>query len=334
MKLTKQFVLAALAVLLIIPAFGRGAEVKVIASPADLVPDFSTLAQKGDYLVSDGKFVALLGASARQVVTSANYPHGQAMGSLLALSPSGQDFCGDLNFGMPVLRIKDKTHYPAYTRIDRDPAGTAAKLLSFAASGVYKDNEGKTADIRTTYLFHPGKGQIEVSSTLTNAGQVAFEDLSYSLFFDAYHRYYFRPYDEAKFASLNFRVYQKKGFHLALLNLNPVEKEESRFPGKLAPGQKCEVRYILFVDSSATGLLQKIYGILNVPAVKASASFRDYDGDWMELVVREAVTSSVFFRAVLEKSVYQEFLLPPGYYRLQANFFPAVVEELAEIKLD
>jgi len=256
------------------------------------------------------------------------------MGVVLGLSPSGQDFCGDLNFGAPVLRFKDRTRAAAYTRIDRGPAGASAESLSFASAGAYKDQEGRTADIRTTYLFAPGKGQIEVSSTLTNSGQVAFEDLSYSLFFDAYHRYYFRPYDDEKFSALNFRVYQKKGFHLAILNPNPVEEGELRFPGKLAPGEKCEVRYVLLVDSSVLGLLQKIYAILNVPVVKASASFRDYDGDWMELVVREAVTSSVFFRTVLEKSVYQEFLLPPGYYRLQANFFPAVVEELVEIKLD
>jgi hypothetical protein len=323
-------------VILTTPFFGHGeeAEVKAISSPAELAPGFSTLARKGDLLISDGKFVALLGASARQVVTSANSPYGEAMGSLLALSPDGQSFCGDLNFGAPVVRLDGLSRHPAYSRIDRAPGGNAPGPLSFSASGVYKDKEGRTATIRTTYLFDPAKGQIEVSSTLTNSSQAAFEDLSYSLFFDAYHRYSFRPYDEEKFAALNFRAYQKKGYHLALLSLNPVEKDESRFPGKLAPGEKCEVRYVLFVDSSATGLLQKVYSFLNIPVVRGSVSFKDYDGDWLELVVREALTSAVFYRAVLQKPVSEDVLVPPGLYRLQANFFPAVVEELVEVKPD
>jgi hypothetical protein len=336
MKLATRLVLTALAVILISPLPGRSAEVgvKAIASPADLAPGFSTLARKGDLLISEGKFAALLGTSVRQVVTSANYPHGQAMGSLLSLSAAGQDFCGDLNFGTPVIRLGDRTRYPLYSRVDRAPAGASSKPLSFVSWGVYEDKEGRRAEIRTTYVFDPGEGKIEASSTLTNSGRAAFEDLSYSLFFDAYHRYYFRPYHEEKSAALNFRVYQKKGFHLALLSLNPVEKDESRFPGKLAPGEKCEVRYILFVDSSAPGLMQKIYALLNVPAVRASAFFKNYEGDWMELIVREAVTSAVFFRAVLEKPAYQEFLIPAGIYRLQANFFPAVVEEVVEVRSD
>ena len=334
MKISSRLFLRALAIILITPAFAGGDEVAVqtIASPADLAPGFSTLARKGDLLISDGKFAALLGTSTRQVVTSANYPHGQAMGSLIGLSAAGQAFCGDLNFGAPVIRLGDKTRYPLYTRVDRTPA--ASQPLGFVSSGVYEDKEGRKAEIRTTYIFDPGKGQIEVSSALTNSGPAAFEDLSFSLFFDAYHRYYFRPYHEEKFAALNFRVYQKKGFHLALLSLNPVEKDESRFPGKMAPGEKCAVRYILFVDSTALGLMQRVYAALNVPVVKASASFRDYEGAWLELIVREAVTSAVFFRAVLENAAYQEFLIPAGVYRLQANFFPAVVEKLVEVKPD
>jgi hypothetical protein len=336
MQTNKAHILAALAVVFLSGPYLRGTEfeVKVVQSPADLPPGFSTLAQKGDYLLSDGKYVVLLGASPRLVVTSMNYPHGQAMGSVLGLGPTGQGVCGDLNFGAPVLRVKDKTHYVTYSRLDQGPAGAADKPVGFTAAGIFKDNEGRTADIRTTYLFHFGKGQIEVSSTITNTGRAPFEDLSYSLFFDAYHRYYFNPYNDEKYPKLNFRAYQKKGYHLALINLNPVPKEESRYPGKLAPGQKCEVRYILFVDSSANGLLQRVYRILDVPAVKASVAFKDYDGDWMEIIVREALSSSIFFRAVLEKPLYQEILLPAGVYRLQANFFPAVVEELVEVKAD
>jgi hypothetical protein len=337
MPIKKAVVLAALAVFCMSGSYLNGAEfeVKVVQSPADLPPGFSSLAQKGDYLLSDGKCLVLLGASPRPVVvTTGNYPYGQAMGSLIGLGPQGRSVSGDLNFGTPALRIKDRTHYVNYSRLDQSPAAGAEQPISFLAAGAIADKEGKAADIRTTYLFYPGKGQIDVRSTITNTGPVPFEDLSYSLFFDAYHRYSFNPYNAEKFPHLNFRAYQKKGYHLALINLNPVEREEIRHPGKLSPGQKYEVRYILLVDSSASGLLQSVYRILDVPAVKASAAFSGFDGDWMEMIVREALTSSIFFRAVLEKPVYQEFLLPPGVYRLQANLFPAMVEELVEVKAD
>jgi hypothetical protein len=336
MPTKKASVLAMLAVVMLSGPFLHSAEfeVKVVQSPADLPPGFSTLAQQGDYLLSDGKCLVLLGASPRLVVTSDNYAHGQAMGSLIGLGPLGRNVSGDLNFGAPVLRIKDRTHYVTYSRLDQSPAAGADQPLSFLAAGAFEDKEGRAADIKTTYLFYPGKGQIDIRSTITNTGQVAFEDLSYSLFFDAYHRYSYNPYNAKKFPNLNFRAYQKKGYQLAFVNLNPVEREEARYPGKLSPGDKCEVRYILLVDSSAPGLMQSVYRILDVPAVKASAIISGFDGDWMELIVREALTSSIFFRAVLDDPVYQEFVLPPGFYRLQANFFPAVVEELVEVKAD
>jgi hypothetical protein len=336
MQITERRLLTALAAIFLTGPFlcGAGFEVKVVQSPADLPPGFSTLAQKGDYLLSNGKYLVLLGASPRLVVTSGNYPHGQAMGSVLGLGPAGRAVCGDLNFGAPVLRVKDKTHYVAYSRLDQGPAGAGDKPLSFLAAGVFEDNQGRGADIRTTYLFHPGKGQVEVSSTITNTGRAPFEDLSYSLFFDAYHRYYFNPYNSEKFPKLNFRAYQKKGYHFGIISLNPVEKEESHYPGRLSPGEKCAVRYVLLVDSSARGLLQSLYQELETPVAKASVVFSGFEGDWMELIVREALTSSIFFRAVLEKPLYQELLLPPGVYRLQANMFPAVVEQLAEVKPD
>jgi hypothetical protein len=336
MQITKRRLLTALAAVILTGPFlcGAGFEVKVVQSPADLPPGFSTLAQKGDYLLSDGKYLVLLGASPRLVVTSGNYPHGQAMGSVLGLGPAGRGVCGDLNFGAPVLRVKDKTHYVAYSRLDQGPAGAGDKPLSFLAAGLFEDNQGRAADIRTTYLFHPGKGKIEISSTLTNTGRVAFDELSYSLFFDAYHHYYFNPYDSEKFPKFNFRAYQKKGYHLGIISLNPVEKEESRYPGKLLPGEKCAVRYVLLVGSSAMGLLQALYQELETPVAKASVALSGFEGDWMELIVREALTSSIFFRAVLEKPLYQELLLPPGVYRLQANMFPAVVEQLVEVKPD
>ena len=336
MHIKKASILTVLAAVLMGGFYLPGAEfeVKVIQSPSDLPPGFSTLAQKGDYLVGDGRFVVLLGASPRLVVTSGNYPHGQAMGSILGLGPSGRGVCGDLNFGAPVLRIKAKTHYVTYSRLDQSPATGANSPPSFSATGSFDDNEGGTAEIRTTYGFHPGQGQIDITSTITNTGRVPFEDLSYSLFFDAYDRYYFNPYNEEKFPQLKFRAYQKKGYQLGIISFNPVEKKEFFYPGRLSPGEKCELRYVLLADYSSGGLLQNIYRILEVPFVSSSVALSGFEGDWMELIVREALTSSIFFRAVLEKPFYQELLLPAGVYRLQANMFPAVIEKLVTVEPD
>ncbi|MFZ2052885.1 MAG: CehA/McbA family metallohydrolase [Candidatus Aminicenantales bacterium] len=314
--------------------FGAQFEIKTIQSPAEVPPGFSTLAQKGDLLLDDGRWLILLGASPRLVITSNNYPHGQAMGSILGFGPLDQGVCGDLNFGAPVLRIKDKTHYVTYARLDRDRAAEQDQTLGFVATGTFKDKEGRAADIRTVYLLHTGKGRIDVTSTITNTGKAPFEDLSYSLFFDAYHRYSFNPYHEERFPRLNFRAYQKKGFYFGMLNLNPLPKGDARRPGQLAPGETFELRSILLVESSGIGLLRTIYENREVPVVKTSFAFRDFKGDWMELIVREALTSAVVFRGILEKPVYHEILLPPGVYRLQANFFPAVVEELVEVAPD
>jgi hypothetical protein len=334
MPTKKMLILVALAVVSLRGASLPAAEfaVKVIPSPADLPSGFSTLAQKGDYLLDDGKFLVLLGASPRLVVTSSHYPHGQAMASLLGFGLKGQSSNGDLNFGMPLLRIKEKTHYVAYARLDQVAAGPMEKRPVFTAAGIFEDKEGRKAEIKTTYSFKPGEGQIDVTSTISNTGNIPFEDLSYSLFFDAYHRYYFNPYDEEKFPGLNFRLYQKKGYHLALVSRNPVEDEETFYPGKLSPGERYELRYVLLADSSAGEILPRIYRLLEVPAEKATVAFKGYEGDWMEIIVRDALTSSVFFRAVLEKPLYQEVVLPAGFYRLRANFFPAVVEELVEVK--
>ncbi len=312
-----------------------GVEVKVIQSPDDLPAPFSTLAKKGDILIADGTHYALFGATPRPLRTSANYPYGNTMGTILGFVPTLQKTTSDLNIGGPVLRIKDRTRYPTYTTLEQVRSGSDEARVIFEARAVFEDKEGRKVQVKTTYFFHPGKGRIDISSVLTNTGKVILKDLSYSLFFDAYARYYFNPYHEKKFPDLNFRVYQKKGHSLGWVNLNPVEKEEGdRYPGQLKPGETCELRYVLFSHLTQEAVLESIYEFKGIRPLRAAVSFKGLDGDWMELVVREAFSSSVFLRLILEEPVHQEVLLPQGVYRFQANFFPATVEELVEIKPD
>jgi hypothetical protein len=309
--------------------------VKVIQGRQDVPDGFCSLAQKGDILIFDGKNIAVLGATPRQIITSANYPYGQAMGSLIGFAPGETGAAaGDLNIGAPVLRVGDKTHHLGYSRLDRvkDTAGTTT--LGFEAAGTYQDKEGRQAEIRSLYVFDPEKGWLEISSTLTNTGTVAFENSSFSLFFDAYDRFNFSPHDEKRFPRLNYRVYQKKGYFLGWLSFNPVEKGESRFPGCLAPGESANLRYILLADRSGERLMSRIYDTIGVAPLKASVSFKDFDGTWLELSVREVLSSSVFFRAILVNPALQQILLPAGIYRVQANFFPGSAEELLEVRPD
>jgi hypothetical protein len=308
--------------------------VRIIQGPQDVPDGFSSLARKDDFLIFDGQNYAVLGATPRQVITSANYPYGQAMGSLLGFIPgAGAAAVNDLNVGAPVLRVGNKTHHLGYSELVQVKEAGADRI-SFEARGAYEDRDGRRAEIKSLYVFEPEKGWLEISSTLTNTGRVAFENTSFSLFFDPYGHLNFSPYDEKRFPRLNYRVYQKRGHFLGWLSFNPAEKGESRFPGVLISGESAKLRHILLADVSAERLLSRIDDLLGVETVRSSVSFRDFDGPWLELVVREVMSSAVFFRAILEKPAFQEISLPAGIYRVQANFFPATVEELLEVKPD
>jgi hypothetical protein len=54
----------------------------------------------------------------------------------------------------------------------------------------------------------------------------------------------------------------------------------------------------------------------------------------MEVIVRDAFSSSVFFRSFLENPSSISIPLPKGAYRVRANFFPAVGEKLLDVGLE
>ena len=172
---------------------------------------------------------------------------------------------------------------------------------------------------------------IDITSTITNTGKDEIEDLSYSLYFSAIHRYYFSPFQREKHPDLNFRVYQKKGHYLGWLNLNPLETEEKPQPGKLTPGKTFSLRYILLTDVQSDTLLRKIYKILNREPIKATIHFEEFQGHLMEVVIKDAFSSSIFFRSFLEKPLFIEVPLPKGIYQVRANFFPSLREEFLEV---
>jgi hypothetical protein len=116
------------------------------------------------------------------------------------------------------------------------------------------------------------------------------------------------------------------------LNRNPLEEEAEHIPGTLQPGQVYTTRHTLLVDTDHEGLLQKIYQIFSVKPEEVTLNFKDLNGKMIEVIVRDAFSSAVFFRSFLENPFSLSFVLPEGIYWVRANFFPAVREKLLAVK--
>jgi len=299
--------------------------VSIINSEKDLPEKFCTIWNKGDYLITTNKYYAIIGGTYRRYNDILNYPSASAFGSVLSFAPAGKTLISDLCFGSPVIVLNKKRTYLSYNKFRQIEAENEEGYLKFEATGIYS-KKGKKALIRTYYYFYPDYGRIDITSEIKNIGKKEFDELDYYIYFNAFHCYYFNPFDEEFHTNLNFRVYQKKGYYIARINLNPYSEEP--LPGKLAPGESYEVKYIILVDTEVEKLLENLYGILGIKSFPVSINFKNYDGDLMELKIENALSSSIFFRSFLEEQYSINIRLPEGAYKVKANFFPAVREEI------
>ena len=323
-----------LLLLFLIPLFLQGNEfqVKAIESSDDLPEKFCSAWKKGDFLISDGKNLALLGGVNRTFYSILNYPMANAMGSIISFVPAGKNLKSTLNIGSPVIRVKGKREYLVYSSVKQLRKTTPEGALVFEASASYSGKKGEKARVKTLYHFSPQKGRIDIISTLTNTGKKEFKDLNYSISFGPFSRYYFSPFHREKHPDLPFRIYQKNGHYLAWLNLNPIQEEEPPdVPGKLAPKKDIEIRHALLVDTRYETLLHKIYEFFNIETEEATLHFKDFRGGLMEIIVRDAFSSSVFFRSFLQDPFSINFPIPEGTYNVRANLFPAVREKLFHV---
>jgi len=330
---------------LLIPFLLQAAEfqVKVITSEDDLPEKFCSHWEKGDFLIFDGKNLTLIGGAKRRLKDLTNYPEGDAMGSIISFVPAGKKIASNLNIGSPYIRIKRKREYLTYSSVKPLKETAQKEAIAFEAAVLYEGKEGEKARIRTCYHFSPLEGRIDVTSTITNTGNKKFEDLDYELYFYAFNEYYFSPFHRKKHPDLRFRVYQKKGHYLGWLNMNPLTEEEKSveedeesppIPGTLAPKEVFEVRHILLVDTEHENLLQKIYKIFNVEPEDALIHFKELSGSSLEVIVKDAYSSSTFFRSFLENPFSIKIPLPKGAYTARGNFFPAVCEKLLVVGLE
>jgi hypothetical protein len=306
-------------------------DIKTVSRAEDLPEKFSTAWAKGDLVVSLDGALALVGGTERALRSPMNYPAGNAMGSLLAIVPSGRGLVNDINVGAPVLLFSKKPEDLVYFSVAPETTKEPGSSPKIVASATYIGEDNKKASVRTVYEFF-SDGRVEIASTITNTGLGFLKDLSYSLYFGANHSYNFSPFSKGDHPDLNFRVYPKKGFFMAWLAHNPPENGNAPQPGVIDPGKSFEVRYTLLTDTDGKSLLERLYRLLGREAWPASASFKGFQGQSMEVVVQEVSTGAVFFRTFLASPPASEFALPEGAYWVKANFFPAVVERLLVVK--
>ncbi len=314
---------------------GSDFQTRIIKNADDLPEEFCTIWKQGDILLSDGQYLLLLGGVPRPLDSwLLNYPNSNTMGSIIGFAPAGDDVVSNLNIGSPVIKILERRDYLSYSSL-KPVEGQAKGVMTFKASAFYKGKNGQKAEIVTTYDLLYQKGQIDIRSTIKNTGQKALNNLDYFLRFEPYHRYSFSPFNRSKHPDLNFRIYQKQDHYLGWMNMNPVKTEEEKDepePGVLAPGDEFELHFKLLIHTQVNGLLQNMYELLNRKLESAFFYFKDHDGGPVEVIVKDAVSSSIFYRTYQRNMTELDILLPPGAYRIQTHFFPAVVEEFLVVE--
>lgn len=320
--------------LLLLPLSIQSAEfqIKIIESEDDLPENFCPLWEKGDYLISDGEFLILIGGTSRRLYSNNYYYIADARGSLLGMVPAGKNQKSKMAVGSPDLRIDGTRTLINYTSAEPGKINANDGSFEFLAKAEYKGEKGLQANIETVYLFSPETGQIDIRSTIQNTGNIAFEDLRYSIYFTANHSYNFSPFNRRNSPELRFNVYPRGNHFMGWMNKNPLPATGRVSPDKLAPGESFSVQYSLLVNSDAQILLDNLYGLADTKAEKATVTFAGHDGSELELIIRDVISNAVYFRSYLRNKNSYDVLLPEGVYRARANFFPATSERIFSVK--
>lgn len=322
------FLLLSLLIISLTFSLALAADLEIVKNPQDLPGKLSSLARNGDYLIKDGKYLLLLGVEPRDFPAIKYYPCPPATGAILTLAPAGDGLDNEIIAGPIQLRIGFDYYYPAYKFVKIPKTSNSQSPYLFELQADFTGKHQEKGKIKTTYHYFPEKGQILIKSIFQNTGEKEINDLNLSLYFNAFHSYHFNPYNSKFFPDLNFRVYQKNGIYLGWINLGskPVE-----IPKKVLPGQTIELNYALLVRKNALELLTSIYSLLKKEVVQAEISLGENKGKTSEIIVEEVLSSSTFFRSFVDNHQSVQFLLPEGFYRIRANFFPAVAEKIVHI---
>jgi hypothetical protein len=309
-------------------------QVKVIENESDLPEKFCPIWSPGDYLITDGNYLILIGGKSRRLFSNNSYYVADAVGSLIGMVPAGQGQDSKMTVGAPYFQIDGERRFIDYTTVDPKFKTAADGTLTIKATATYKEGKDLAANIETLYTLVPGTGRIDIQSTVTNTGKTDFEKLQYSVYFNSNHSYNFNPYNRRSHPELRFSVYPKGDHFLGWMDRSPLPGQGEILPGTLAPGEAFEVEYSLLVHADASDLLENLYAFTNVKPEKATVRFRNYDGDLAELIIRDALSGRVFFRSFFQDTYAYDVLLPEGIYQAQANFFPAADETIFSVHPD
>lgn len=330
----KKHILSFLCVTLFIGSFliAQESTVQKITQTSDLPEAFCSAFEEGDYLISDGKYLVLIGGTSRNLQSVLNYPAGDAMGSIIGFVPAGKNLKGNLLAGTPVVWIGEERQEITYDSIKPVSVGGAEGAMVIEADALFEGKKGERAQISTRYRFFSRPGTIEIKSNIKNTGKLRIEDLSFSLYFNAMHRYSFSPFHREKHPALNFRIYPKMDHFLGVLNQNPLNPGTGPVPGTLDPGKSFDVQYLLSADLNGGKLLENFYQLLEIAVERVNIHFETQDRDTTEIIVRDILSGAVFYRTFLDNPFSLEIPLIPGLYDVTANFFPAIDETLFQVE--
>jgi hypothetical protein len=301
------------------PVLAAGVEIKTVQDPGELPVQLREFVRKGDILVTDGKYLAVIAGSDRTMYSTINYDHPEINGFVLAFAPQGASKRLATQFGAPAARIAGKALIASTRSAERSGTGVVALATCEGPGGV-------RLEIRTRYDFAFDDGRMAITAEVRNAGKAAVEGLSFGLGANAAQNFNFSPFHAAAFPRLNFRVYERPDYVLAWFNPNLLETSEKPLPGTLRPGQVHKVTYSLLTGTDLADVLRRLYRLAGAEAETVSLDLGEFDGP-AEVLVRDPATGALFFRTFLDKPSALSFPLPKGIYRAQAHFFPAIVEK-------
>ncbi len=301
------------------PALAAELSIKVIQDPAVLPAPLAEFVQKGDFLVTNGKYTAVIAVSVRPSFSSINYGHPEASGYLLAFLPEGASKRTPAQIGIPMLEIGDQD-------LKVGPASARQEGSRILVRATCENGDGLKLEVQTTYSFAFETGKINLVSEVRNAGPSEVTGLGFGLGANVLQSYNFSPFDAESFPDLNIRVWQRPDHALGWYNPNPRGTRENPLPGRLRPGQVHRISYSLVTGSGPVEVLNRLYTLTGTRTAQISFDFAKFEGQ-TEIVINEPATGAVFFRAFMEKPTPLTVPLPKGTYKVQAHFFPAVVEK-------
>lgn len=202
--------------------------IKVIQDPAALPSFLAEFVQKGDFLVSDGRYTAVIAASPRPAFSTINYGHPDASGYLLAFLPEGSSKRAPTQIGVPSLEIGDQELKVGHASVRQDGSGILARTMC-------ENGGGLKLEIQTRYSFAFETGRLNLVAEIRNAGPSEVTGLSFSLGANALQSYNFSPFNAQSFANLNIRIWQRPDHSLGWFNPNPRGTKKNPLPGRLTP---------------------------------------------------------------------------------------------------